>query len=191
MPDHEDQQLVERALAGDTLAFRDLVGRHQGFVYRLAYRFVGTVGDAEDITQEAFIRLWKNLHRYRAEIKLTTWLYKIVTNLCLDFLKSRHGRTTRHHIDLADYKGWSAASAADQSMLNEELRVAVENLTAALSPKQKAVFVLRDLEEVGMEEIAKILSMAPGQVKSNLYYARRKVSEMITAYYQIKKETKS
>ena len=191
MPDHEDQQLVKRALAGDTLAFRDLVERHQGFAYRLAYRFVGTVSDAEDITQEAFIRLWKSLHRYRAEIKLTTWLYKIVTNLCLDFLKSRHNRTTRRIIDLTAYKGWSAASAADQSMLNEELRMAVEKLTAVLSPKQKAVFVLRDLEEVGMEEIAKILSMAPGQVKSNLYYARRKVSEMITAYYQIKKETKS
>ena len=190
MPDYSDHHIVEKVLAGDSHAFRHLVERHQGFVYRLAYRFTGTVDDAEDITQEAFIRLWKNLSRYRAEVKLTTWLYKIVTNLCLDFLKSRHKRATKHMVDVNDQ--WQIASTftTDQSMINQELRVAVEKLTADLSPKQKAVFILRDMEEVEMSEIALILSMDPGQVKSNLYYARKKVSEMITDYYRIKKESK-
>ena len=187
MPEPTDQHITGRALAGDGLAFRHLVEKHQGFVYRLAYRFVGTVGDAEDITQEAFIRLWKNLHRYKPEIKVTTWLYKIVTNLCLDFLKSRNNRSNTRMRDVNDQVGMSSDLSADQSLITEDLQVAVEKLTAKLSPKQKAVFVLRDLEEVEMADIAQILSMDSGQVKSNLYYARKKIGEMITVYYQMRK----
>lgn len=190
MPEPTDQHIIGRALAGDGPAFRHLVEKHQGFVYRLAYRFVGTVGDAEDITQEAFIRLWKNLHRYKPEIKVTTWLYKIVTNLCLDFLKSRNNRSNTRMRDVNDHVGMSSDLTADQSLITEELQVAVEKLTAELSPKQKAVFVLRDLEEVEMADIAQILSMDSGQVKSNLYYARKKIGEMITVYYQMRKQAK-
>jgi|SRR5687768_1803676 len=190
MPDAPDQHIIVKALAGDGPAFRHLVERHQAFVYRLAYRFVGTVGDAEDITQEAFIRLWKNLHRYKPEIKLTTWLYKIVTNLCLDFLKSRDNRSNKRMTDIDDHTGIPTNLTTDQALLTEELLVAVERLTAELSPKQKAVFVLRDLEEVEMGEIAQILSMDPGQVKSNLYYARRKIGDLINVYYQTRKAEK-
>ena len=181
-----DQELIEKALAGDARAFRPLVERHQGFVYRLAYRFVGTVGESEDIMQEAFIRLWKNLNRYRPEIKVTTWLYKIVTNLSLDHLKSRHNRTRRGMEDINDQNSIAGTLAADQSLLDEELLAAIRTVTSELSPKQKAVFILRDLEEVEMQEISEILSMDSGQVRSNLYYARKKVSEMVAAYYEIK-----
>ena len=187
MPETSDQHIIVKARAGDGPAFRQLVERHQGFVYRLAYRFVGTVGDAEDITQEAFIRLWKNLHRYKPEIKVTTWLYKIVTNLCLDFLKSRDNRSNKRMTDVNAYSGLTSDLSADQQVLSEEFHLAVEKITKELSPKQKAVFVLRDLEEVEMGEIAQILSMDAGQVKSNLYYARRKIGDLIDVYYQTRK----
>ena len=190
MPDHSDQEIVEKAVGGDMMAFRRLVERHHAFVYKLAFRFVGARGDAEDITQESFIRLWKNLNRYRPEIKLTTWLYKIVTNLCLDFLKSTYNRQTKRSVELDDHKGAISEWSADQSLLDEELRAAVEKLTADFSPKQKAVFVLRDLEDLTMLEISKILSMSPGKVKSNLYYARKKMGELIIVYYQMKKPAK-
>ncbi len=190
MPDYSDQHLVERALAGDEHAFRLLVERYQRFVYRLAYRFVGTVGEAEDITQESFVKLWRNLHRYRSEIRLTTWLYKIVVNMCLDFLKSAEHRRTKRTVELMDRYETNTALPADQPLIDEELRIAVGRLTDKLSPKQKAVFVLRDLEEVSMPEIAEILSMDPGQVKSNLYYARRKISALIELHYKEGKEEK-
>lgn len=190
MPDSSDREIVARAIAGDRQAFRQLVERHQQFVYALAYRFTGRVMDAEDITQEAFIRLWKNLSRYRHEILVTTWLYKITTNLCLDFLKSAHNRHSRHTVDLTGQTAMVSYSPADGPVQEEELKRAMEEITADMSPKQKAVFVLRDLEDRDMDEIAGLLDMSPGQVKSNLYYARKKVSEEIALYYQAKKPVK-
>lgn len=190
MPEFPDQKLVEKALLGEVAAFRQLVEKYQRFAYRVAYRFVGTVGDAEDITQETFIRLWKNLSRYKPEIRMTTWLYKIVTNLCLDFLKSRYHRETRRTQGLVDHRAMRSEPSADQAMVDEELRAAMEQLSEELSPKQKAVFILRDLEEVSMPDIAAILSMSPGQVKSNLYYARKQMCELISRHYQTRKVMK-
>lgn len=190
MPLASDQEIVEKALAGDMQAFRQLVERHQRFVYALAYRMVGTVGDAEDITQETFIRLWKNLSRYRHEIKLTTWLYKITTNLCLDFLKSAYNKHTKRTLDLDDHRGMFSVWSADQPLLSEELAVALEKISAELSPKQKAVFVLRDMEDLPMPEIGQILSLSSGKVKSNLYYARKKVGELIAKHYETTKPVK-
>ena len=190
MPDLSDRELVEKAAAGDTQAFRVLVERHQSFVYAVAYRIVASVADAEDITQETFIRLWKNLKRYRPEIKVTTWLYKIVTNLCLDFLKSAHGKRTKHMDSVEHHTSVSSGGASDQSVLDEELRIAVEKIANDLTPKQKAVFVLRDIEELSTQEICDILSMSSGNVKSNLYYARKRIGELLSVFYQIRKPVK-
>ncbi|HET9487279.1 MAG TPA: RNA polymerase sigma factor [Chryseosolibacter sp.] len=190
MPDFLDREFVEKAIAGDTKAFRVLVERNQSFVYTLAYRFVGNVNDAEDIAQETFVRLWKNLHRYKPEVKLTTWLYKIVTNLCLDHLKSGYRKKAKRMDDVEGHKEMDGGGTADQLILNDELQRALALLTEELTPKQKAVFVLRDMEDVSTEEVCRVLSMSSGNMKSNLYYARKKMGEMITLFYQTKKSRK-
>lgn len=177
-------------MTGDHLAFRQLVVRHQGFVYRVAYRFVRTAADAEDITQETFIRLWRHIPRYRREIRVTTWLYKIVTNLCLDMLKSAHAKRSRRSMDAIRCTEAGGATA-DEALLHDELRSALQKITEALGPKQKAVFILRDMEDRSIEEIEEILGMSAGQIKSNLFYARRKVGEEITLYYEARKGVKS
>ena len=185
-----EAEIIEKAMAGDMRAFRTLVERHQSFVLSLAYRFVRDVTEAEDITQEAFVRLWKNLHKYKQEIKLTTWLYKIVTNLCLDYLKSSKRKHSRTTINVDDEMKLSAGSTADQPMLNEELRSAILKMTEELTPKQKAVFVLRDLEELSVEEVSKVLNESAANIKSNLYYARLKMSELIRKFYGDEKSEK-
>jgi len=190
MPDFSDRDFVEKAIAGDTKAFRVLVERNQSFVFSLAYRFVGDVNDAEDIAQETFLRLWKNLHRYKPGIKLTTWLYKIVTNLCLDLLKSGYRQKANRTQDLDEHRQMQSGWSADQSIMNDEFHKALEMLTTELTPKQKAVFVLRDMEELSTEEVCQILSMSSGNMKSNLYYARKRMGEMITLFYQTKKSRK-
>ena len=182
MPASTDRQVIERAMAGDRLAFRRLVEEHQAFAVSVSFRFVGNTSEAEDITQEAFIRLWKHLPKYRFEIKLSTWLYKIVSNLCLDYLKSRHGRQRRQWSTIDDYEKVPAPFSTDASLLEEEFKTNVLRMTETLTPKQKAVFVLRDLEELPMKEIGEILSMSANSVKSNLYHARLKMGELIRNY---------
>src|SRR5258708_6958927 len=187
MPISTDREVIERAMAGDTLAFRELVEKHQGFAFSVSFRFVANSSEAEDITQEAFIRLWKHLPKYRFEIKLTTWLYKIVSNLCLDYLKSRHGRRRRQWSTVDDYDEVPAAFSTDASLLEEEFRANVLKMTEVLTPKQKAVFVLRDLEELPVKEVSEILSMSTNNVKSNLYHARLRMGELIGKYNVIPK----
>ncbi len=187
MPISTDREVIERAMAGDTLAFRELVEKHQGFAFSVSFRFVANSSEAEDITQEAFIRLWKHLPKYRFEIKLTTWLYKIVSNLCLDYLKSRHGRRRRQWSSVDDQDDVPAAFSADASLLEEEFRANVVKMTEALTPKQKAVFILRDLEELPVKEVSEILSMSTNNVKSNLYHARLRMGELISKYSLIPK----
>ena len=143
MPFLSDPELVEKAVAGDMQAFRRLVERHQGFVYALCYRLVGTVGDAEDITQEAFIRLWRNLSRYRDDIKLTTWLYKIVTNLCLDFLKSAYNKHTKRSLQLDDHGIMFGHWTADQPLLNEELAIALDRISGLTKERDDGGLVCR------------------------------------------------
>lgn len=184
MPNLFESEIIERILAGDKHAFRLLVERHQAFVCSLAYRFLLNKDDAADITQETFIRLWKNIARYRPEIKITTWLYKIVTNLCLDQLKSKQRKRSLITHDISNYHIMAEAVTSDQQLLGDELRAVVIKMAEELTLKQKAVFILRDLEELEMKEISEVLAMSPGTVKSNLYYARIKMSELINTYYQ-------
>lgn len=185
-----ESDIILLAQGGDTRAFRVLVERYQGFAYALAFRFTMETGSAEDIVQEAFIRVWKNLSRYRTEIKFSTWFYTIVTNLCLDYLRSRQGRNRRNLQDVEHVLQTRSVYAADTDLHQQELVNAILLLAHALSAKQRAVFILRDLEGLPVEEVCEILSMSAGNVKSNLHHARSFMREKLTQYYHdaVKKE---
>lgn len=187
MTAQSEPEIIRKAITGDTHAFRQLVKQYQAFAFSLAYRFLNNSSDAQDITQEAFIRLWKNLPRYRAEIRLSTWLYKIVTNLCLDQLRSVYRKQSRNTHDVDHDFTVADPLTADQPLLHEELRTIILKMAEALTPKQKAVFILRDLEELPVPEVCEILSMTTGNVKSNLYYARIRMSTLIDQYYREQK----
>ncbi len=174
--------IINKAQKGDTIAFRFLVETYQSMLYSLACRFLGK-DDAEDTVQEAFIRLWKNIHKYKPEIKLATWLYRIVTNLCLDHLKSSHNRNTKNSIDVADVAGLKDDDAPDKALEKKEMMQQILKFSESLTPKQRAVFVLRDLEGLSSQEVCTILSMKAGSVKSNLYYARIAMGDKLKQYY--------
>lgn len=182
MADRVPFDIINKAGNGDTNAFREIVDEYQAFAYAASYRFLGNAEDAEDIVQEAFIRLWKNLHKYNPEVKLSTWLYRIIVNLCLDFLKSVYGRQRKNKVDVELVLQCSAGS--DEPMQTNELNELIQEAAAVLTPKQKAVFILRDLEDLSVEEVCGILSMSAGNVKSNLYHARQRMSEKLKKYYQ-------
>lgn len=176
--------IIEKARNGDTRAFRILVERYQAMLYSLACRFLGK-DEAEDVVQEVFIRLWKNFHRYRPEIKLTTWLYRIGTNLCLDYLKSGHHKSRLNRVDINETHTVLDPATPDRQLENHELMQYVLKIADSLTPRQQAVFVLRDMEGLSSKEVCEILSMKSGNVKSNLYYARLKMNEKLKQYYHL------
>lgn len=177
-------EVLREAMAGNSKAFQMLVEAHQAFAYRVAYRFVGDANEAEDIVQEVFVKLWQHLKRYNHEVKLTTWLYRMLANRCLDFLKSARARQLKNQVDIQDSYAVSGSITTDETLHNQELMKAIQETAASLTPKQRAVFILRDLEDLPVAEVCEILSMTAGNVKSNLYYARKELSEKLKVHYQ-------
>jgi len=184
MAEHVTEAIIKKAIGGDVDAFRLIVDYNQAFAYSVSYRFLGNAEDSEDVTQEAFIRLWKNLHKYRPDIKLTTWLYRIIANLCLDFLKSAYARHQKNFRDVETVFAQRSCEWADSELNANELNEIIQRAAEELTPKQKVVFILRDLEGLPVEEVCAILSMSAGNVKSNLWYARQQMSEKLKKYYQ-------
>jgi len=169
-------------MKGDGQAFRQLVEAHQGLAYSIAFRFTRDELESEDIVQNAFIKLWKNLSKYNEEFRFKIWLSKIVTNLCLDYLKS--GRK-KHTVDQSLSKEIMTLPSHHENKLEEkELRAIVYQLAEQLTEKQKAVFILRDLEMLEVDEVCQALQMTPGNMKSNLYYARLKIKEGLKKCYK-------
>ncbi|MBX2895442.1 MAG: RNA polymerase sigma factor [Cyclobacteriaceae bacterium] len=184
-----EPEIIKKAAAGDRSAFRMLVEMHQRFVYAVAVRVLNNTYEAEDATQETFIRLWKNLPRYKAGIKLSTWLYRIVTNICLDVLKSAHHKRNRMTLDITRQTNEIHASSADGVMQLHDLTKAVEEAAAKLPPIQKIVFVLRDLQGLTPEEVSQIMETSEEKIKGNLYHARIAIGKYLKHHYQIENLT--
>jgi RNA polymerase sigma-70 factor (ECF subfamily) len=185
MPEPISFSIIQKAIDGETLAFRQIVEQHQDFAYAVTYRMVGNEEEAEDIVQEAFIRVWNNLHKYNPEVKLSTWLYKIITNLCLDYLKSARVKEKKNHVAMSTELNVNSISGADDMVNANELHTVIQEAASTLTSAQKAVFILRDLEQLTVEEVSDILSMSAGNIKSNLYYARQHIANVLKKYYQV------
>lgn len=186
MPESISPAIIKEALSGNASAFKVIVEEYQTFAYAVAFRFVGNADDAEDLVQEGFIKLWKNLSKYRQDVKLSTWFYRILVNLCLDFLKSSRGRQRKRFTEINTANTVAGKETPESIYNNYELMKIIQTCAEELTPKQHAVFVLRDLEGLDVEEVEKILSMTSTNIKSNLFHARQKVSEKIRVIYQTK-----
>lgn len=172
-------KIIQKAQSGDRNAFKSLVEMHQAFAYRVAFRLLGHQDDARDAVQEAFIRVWKNLHRYDHRARFTTWFYKIIVNLCYDNLKSSNQRyhcSAHQNCVLVD-----ESRDLEKIICNQDLVYWIRYFSEDLPPLQRTVFVLRDLEDLSIKEITDIINISKGSVKSNLYYARRQIREKMKA----------
>ena len=170
------EALVERSKQHDTAAFRQLVETCQPFVFRLSFRLLCCEEEAKDIVQETFIRVWLHLDRYHRGARFSTWLYKIACNLCYDRLRAM--KRTQGNVDLSELDVPDDHDV-EQSVVNRNLKERIINLTHDLSPKQRLVFTLRDIEEMELDEIKKITGMSGAKIKSNLYLARQYIRKRI------------
>jgi RNA polymerase sigma-70 factor (ECF subfamily) len=165
----DDGFLVEAARAGDVEAFAALVRRYEGPVYRVALRMLGSEADAQDAAQEAFVRAWRGLGRFRRESAVSTWLYRIVTRRCLDLLAAR--RDTQPLEAAPAELGGDPAEAAER---RERLR-AVTGAIGRLPAEQRAALVLREFEGLPYDAIAEVLDTTLPTVKGRIHRARLNV----------------
>ena len=183
MPREED--LVRRAQSGDLDAFEALVRAHEKTVYNLALRMTGQPEDAEDMAQEAFLKVWRALPDFRWECKFSVWLYRIVSNVCLDRLRRQSKRQTVS-LSVEDPDGEeSEREIPDEQLSPERLlerkltREAVQRGLDTLPDEQRQILLLRELRGLSYEEIGEALALEPGTVKSRLFRARRKLADWL------------
>lgn len=172
----DDRILLQAAQDGDPDAFEALVRRHQAAVYRVALRMLGSEADAQDATQESFVRAWRGLERFRRESAVSTWLYRIVTRRCLDAIAARRPTEALHQIELD--AGVDCADTAEQS---ERLR-AVTRAIAGLPGEQRAALVLREFEGLSYDQLADVLNTSVPAVKGRIHRARLAVLKQTTAW---------
>jgi RNA polymerase sigma-70 factor, ECF subfamily len=176
MPTPDDcPRILEAAQAGDRAAFEQLMRRHERLVLRTAWRLLGNLEDAQDVAQEVFWRLYRNLHRIDTTESLAGWLYRVTVNLCHD-----HKRQQPQTAELAD----AVASASDphQELTGREQLRILEMSLRMLPEKERSAFVLRDLEGLPTSEVACILGSSETTVRSQVSKARLKVKDFVERY---------
>lgn len=166
--------LMDRCQHGDKDAFRNVVERHQEYAFALAFRMLCESEESKDVTQESFIRVWTHRGDYRAGVKFTTWLYKIVINLCRDRLRARQRRKQifQRLNDTVLEVAMMSGDNPEETAVHQDLADRILALTKTLPDKQRTVFILRDLHDQSVEEVSAILGISPAAVRTNLCYAR-------------------
>lgn len=187
MREEQILQIIEDILAGDFNAFEDIVRAYEKNVYNIALRMSGSREDALDISQEAFLKAYRSLRSFRGESKFSVWLYRIVSNTALDYLRTR-ARRAADSLSVEDESGESAELAiADESQSPETLlerkltREALQRGLNSLPEDQRKILLLREIEGFSYEEIGKILAIESGTVKSRIFRARKKLCEFLAA----------
>jgi RNA polymerase sigma-70 factor (ECF subfamily) len=167
--------ILLRSKNGDSEAFRSLVEHYQSYAFSLAFRLLCNEEDARDAVQESFIRIWKHLPGYDLQKKFTTWMYKIVTHICYDRLKAHRRQKIGVFLDGSGDIQLPDGKSLEKELDNRESAQIIENLAETLTPKQRMVFILRDLQNLEMKEVSRICNMPIHSVKSNLCHARRNI----------------
>lgn len=188
MTREEEYELVLRVQSGDGDSFEKLVLDNQTRVYNLALRMVGNEDDAFDMSQEAFIKAFNSIDSFRGDSRFSVWMYRLTTNVCLDFLRSRNrkshssltcfddGEEDGRELDIPDER-FSPETVSEK----KELRQAVIRGLKKLPPDYRAILLLREIDGLSYEEIAGVLSLEAGTVKSRIFRARKKLCEILTS----------
>jgi RNA polymerase sigma-70 factor (ECF subfamily) len=168
----DDRQLVEQIRQGDDGAFEMLVRRKTSKVYGLCYRVIGNSEDAKDISQLVFLKLWENLEKYDATYAFDTWLYRMVTNVAIDFMRSKQSRDNAVNSNLRLVKT-SIDPEQTVTVARKEVESVFNAVSNVLSPKQKTIFVMSEMEDLRSSEIAKVLGCRESTVRNHLFNARK------------------
>jgi len=185
----DDACIIEQFQRGDEAVFNQLVHRYQTRTYQLAQRYVPNVEDAQDITQDAFVRAYQGLANFKRQSQFYSWLYRITINLCIDFLrKNARRKMVTQELHLADISMMSLAdpnlTSPSGEVENKELLSHLRSAIRQLPPKQQEIFVLRYWEGLALKDIADALGKSCGTIKAHLFHAHRNLRKYLRHYVQ-------
>lgn len=176
-----ERSLLRRLRDRDERAFRELIDEHRDRVFNITYRMLGNRHEAEDVAQEVFISVFKTIDSFREESKFSTWLYRVTVNHCknrIKYLARRHDRDrdeldeTAGHTNGAYHGGPTRAAEPDRALASAQMEKLLQEAIANLDDDHRVVVVLRDVEDLSIEEICEITGLPDGTVKSRLHRAR-------------------
>ncbi|MBS5576292.1 MAG: RNA polymerase sigma factor [Oscillospiraceae bacterium] len=183
-----EEQLIRRAQQGDNGAFEELLLLHQKKVYNLCLRMSANPDDALDLSQEAFLRAWRSLGQYQFEASFSTWLFRLTSNICIDFLRRKKRRQetslTESYDDSdegAELSVPDAQPGPEQQAMTNETKIELARAMEQLSPEHREILQLRVIEDLQYEQIADILGVRVGTVKSRLARARLSFRKILKA----------
>ncbi|AKU96375.1 RNA polymerase sigma factor RpoE [Labilithrix luteola] len=190
LPDELESKLIERLVARDERAFTELVQVYGRRVSSLVFRMLGNRAEAEDLTQEVFVQVFKAIGTFRGDSKLSTWIYRIAVNLCKNrskYLRVRHSseqdelEAVAERVPLAEARGANVAQIErpDEAMAGRQVEHIVQNAIQKIDPSFRECLILRDVEELSYEEIEQITGLAAGTVKSRIFRARAQLKEIV------------
>ena len=183
--DLQEEQLIEKVLAGDGNAFRGLVEAYQSRIYNIIYGMVHNRDDALELTQDTFIKAYKKLDTFKLGTRFYTWLCRIAVNTAIDFLRKNKNRQTMSFdegIAVQDTGGVSDAhfdSNPEKAAIQAETRKKILDAVDELPEDQKQILILKEIDGLAYKEIAEVLNIPQGTVMSRLYYARKKLQEIL------------
>jgi len=182
----DELEIIKRVLAGDANAFEEIVLANQKNVYNLALKMTKNDDDAQDISQEAFIKAYNQLGNFRAESKLSVWLYRLTYNLCIDFLRKK---SKSHIVSLNEYKDDSGdffemelpdlRDLPEDSLARKELQNEIAESINKLGQSHREILVMREINDMSYTDIAKTLSISEGTVKSRIARARLNLANIL------------
>ncbi len=179
-----DSELITNAAGGDDSAFEQLVKIYEKRVYTIAFRMTGNPDDAFDISQEAFLRVYRSIGSFKGDSKFSTWLYRIVSNLCIDYSRKSKKISTvplvvtrdedEDEVDIPDTR-----FDPDKELDRRELARNIEQALSKLSNEHREILLLREIEGLSYEEISEVTALEAGTVKSRIFRARQKLREAL------------
>ncbi|MGB2621064.1 MAG: sigma-70 family RNA polymerase sigma factor [Candidatus Acidiferrum sp.] len=192
LPNVNERTLVADAQAGNRAAFEELVHRYDRDVLRLALNLMKRPEDARDVYQEAFLKVYRNLHRFRFECSFYTWLYRVVTNVCLDHLRRRQARpedqapesgSANHEEGITDFferqREHRPALDPERQLFGKEIQARIATAMERLSPRERIVFELKHYQGLKLRAIGEALGTTEETVKNSLFRATRKLRSQL------------
>ncbi|WP_108425779.1 RNA polymerase sigma factor [Flagellimonas amoyensis] len=174
-----EKELINKIRNGNTVAFSDLVDGHKDLVYTLCIRMLGNREDAEEVSQDVFIKVFTALRNFKGDSKLSTWIYRIAYNACLDRLKRTKKERMRVEVDHLKGSAFSVMDNALDRMVQEERSVLINSCLAALPAEDASILTLFYFEEKNLLEMEKVLDLSANTIKVRLFRARKKLAAIM------------